>query len=279
MKGAIRKIALSLAVICLSCPAHAIDPNRTISQYLRERWSTDRGFSGASVTAVAQTSDGYLWIGTDKGLVRFDGTTFRPFPQATPATFPIGPVQALMVGPQGVLWIVLQSTQILRYSNGNFELGHDEAEFGITSIARLRDGTMLLTSLALGPLQYRANRYQVLISSESSAATLNGNQITADNMSSRLSSATGVATHRFAEPNSPVISMAEATDGKVWLGTRDKGLFYMSQGRVLPSGKKLPSSKVNCLLALQNGELWIGTDGGLVQLAESGSTEVSTASP
>ena len=226
------------------------------------------------MTAVAQTSDGYLWIGTDKGLVRFDGTTFRPFPQATPATFPIGPVQALMVGPQGVLWIILQSTQILRYSNGNFELGHDEAEFGITSIARLKDGTVLLTSLALGPLQYRANRYQVLISSESSAATLNGNQITADNMSSRLSSATGVATHRFAEPNSPVISMAEATDGKVWLGTRDKGLFYMSQGRVLPSGKKLPSSKVNCLLALQNGELWIGTDGGLVQLAESGSAEV-----
>ena len=274
MRGAARKIAFSLAAICLSCPAHAIDPNRTISQYLRERWSTDRGFSGASVTAVAQTSDGYLWIGTDKGLVRFDGTTFRPFPQATPATFPIGPVQALMVGSQGGLWIILQSTQILRYSNGNFELGHDEAEFGITSIARLKDGTVLLTSLALGPLQYRANRYQVLISSESSAATLNGNQITADNMSSRLSSATGVATHRFAEPNSPVISMAEATDGKVWLGTRDKGLFYISQGRVLPSGKKLPSSKVNCLLALQNGELWIGTDGGLVQLAESGSAEV-----
>ena len=146
-----------------------------------------------------------------------------------------------MVDPQGGLWIVLQSTQILRYSNGNFELGHDEAEFGITSIASLRDGTVLLSSLALGPLQYRANRYQVLTSSESSAATLNGNQITADNMSSRLSSATGVATHRFAEPNSPVDSMAQTKDGKVWLGTRDKGLFYISQGQVLPSEKKLPA--------------------------------------
>ena len=131
----------------------------------------------------------------------------------------------------------MQSTQILRYYDGNFELGHDEAEFGITWIASLRDGTVLLSSLALGPLRYRANRYQVFISSESLAATLNGNQITADNMSSRLSSATGVATHRFAEPNSPVISMAETTDGKVWLGTRDRGLFYISQGRVLPSGK------------------------------------------
>ena len=120
----------------------------------------------------------------------------------------------------------------------------------------LRDGTVLLSSLALGPLQYRANRYQVLTSSESSAATAERKSITADNMSSRLSSATGVATHRFAEPNSPVDSMAETTDGKVWLGTRDRGLFYISQGQVLPSGKKLPNT-IDCLLALQNGELWI----------------------
>jgi ligand-binding sensor domain-containing protein/signal transduction histidine kinase len=268
MKGPIIKMVISLAVICLACPAYAIDPNRTISQYLRERWSSDRGFHGGTVTALAQTPDGYLWIGTAEGLIRFDGSSFRAFQRASPTSSPIGPVRALIVGPQGGLWIILQSTQILHYSNGSFELGHDEAEFGITSIASLRDGTMLLSSLALGPLQYRANRYQVLTSSESSAATLNGNKITADNMSSRLSSATGVATHRFAEPNSPVDSMAETRDGKVWLGTRDRGLFYMSQGRVLPSAKKLPN-KINCLLALQNGDLLIGTDSGLVQLAES----------
>jgi ligand-binding sensor domain-containing protein/signal transduction histidine kinase len=260
-------MVLSLAAICLSCPAHAIDPHRTIAQYLRERWSGDRGFNGGAVTALTQTPDGYLWIGTDKGLIRFDGSSFRAFQPA--ATFPIGPVQALMVDSQGGLWIILQSTQILRYSNGNFEPGHDEAEFGITSIASLRDATVLLSSLALGPLRYRGNRYQVLTASESPALTANGTEITADNMSSRLSSATGVATHRFAEPNSPVISMVETTEGKVWLGTRDKGLFYISQSRVVPSGKKLPSSKINCLLALQNGGLWIGTDSGLVQLAES----------
>ena len=268
MKGPITRLVLALAVVCLSCPAHAIDPNRTIAQYLRERWFSDRGFSGGAVTALAQTPDGYLWIGTDKGLLRFDGSSFRAFPRATPTNVPIGFVRALIVDPHGALWIILQSTQVLRYSNGNFELGHDEAEFGITSIASLRDGRLLLSSLALGPLQYRANRYQVLTSSESSAATLNGNQITADNMSSRLSSATGVATHRFAEPNSPVDAIAQTTDGKVWLGTRDRGLFFISGSQVLPSEKKLPN-KIDCLLALQNGELWIGTDNGLTKLAEN----------
>ena len=64
------KILLGFAAICLSLPAHAIDPNRTIAQYLQERWSGDRGFPGGLVTALAQTRDGYLWIGTDKGLAR-----------------------------------------------------------------------------------------------------------------------------------------------------------------------------------------------------------------
>ena len=134
-QGAIRTIVLSVAALCLSLPAHAIDPNRTFSQYIRQAWSADRGFTGGTVTALAQTRDGYLWIGTDKGLLRFDGSTFRAFPQATPTTFQIGPVQALMVDADANLWIVLEGTQLLRYYDGKFELGHDAAQFGITSVA------------------------------------------------------------------------------------------------------------------------------------------------
>jgi ligand-binding sensor domain-containing protein/signal transduction histidine kinase len=258
------KILLGVAAICLSLPAHAIDPNRTIAQYLQGRWAGDRGFPGGLVTALAQTRDGYLWIGTDKGLSRFDGSSFRTFQQANPTSFPIGPVSALLTDATGTLWIVLQSTQIVRYSNGHFEPGHDEAGFGITSVTSRKDGTVLLSSLALGTLKYSANKYQAVTSSDTSG-TPDGTLEAADNLSSRLSSAEGVATHRFAEPNSPVISMAETSDGRVWLGTRDKGLFYISQGRIVPSGVKLPGSKVNCLLALNDGELWIGTDHGMVQ--------------
>ena len=258
------KILLGVAAICLSLPADAIDPNRTIAQYMQDRWSGGRGFPGGAVTALAQTRDGYLWIGTDRGLSRFDGSSFRTFQQATPTTFPIGPVEELLTDAEGNLWIVLESTQIVRYYNGHFEPGHDEAGFGITSIASRRDGTVLLSSLALGTLKYSANKYQALTSSEASDVP-DGTLEAADNLSSRLSSAEGVATHRFAEPNSPVISMAETSDGRMWLGTRDKGLFYISQGRIVPSEVKLPGSKVNCLLALNDGELWIGTDRGMVQ--------------
>jgi ligand-binding sensor domain-containing protein/signal transduction histidine kinase len=270
------KILLGVAAIYLTLPAHAIDPNRTIAQYMQERWSGDRGFPGGSVTALTQTRDGYLWIGTDKGLSRFDGSSFRTFQQATPTSFPIGPVEELLTDAEGGLWIVLQSTQIVRYYNGHFEPGHDEAGFGITSITSRRDGTVLLSSLALGTLKYSANKYLALTSSDASDMP-DGTLEAADNLSSRLSSAEGVATHRFAEPNSPVIAMAETSDGRVWLGTRDKGLFYVSQGKIVASGVNLPSSKVNCLLALNDGELWIGTDHGIVQWAGTKGTSVPSS--
>jgi ligand-binding sensor domain-containing protein len=253
-------------LVCFAFPAHAVDPNRAISQYIRERWGNERGFPSGSVSAIAQTSDGYLWIGTEKGLIRFDGLNFRLFEQALPSSLPIGPVQALMGDSEGSLWILLKNTRILRYRDGKFEPGREEAEFGITSVLKRKDDTVLLSSLALGTLTYRAGKYKVLSSPTEPAtappATAEG---TPDNLSSRLSWATGVATHRLAAPYSPVISMAETSDGKVWLGTEDRGLFYLNQGHISAAGKGLPIQKVNCLLALENRELWIGTENGIVR--------------
>jgi ligand-binding sensor domain-containing protein len=259
-RSGVRSALLVLAAVCLTCPAHAIDPNRTIAQYIRERWGVDRGFPGGSVTAITQTKDGYLWIGTDKGLVRFDGSSFRTFRQAAPTALEIGPVQSLVADAQGNLWVLLQSTQILRYYDGKFEVGHDEAQFGITAALSLRDGSLLLSSLALGLLRYEANVYRAFTASGPVSASPN------DTLSSRFSSATGVATHRFVEPDSAVISMAEAPDGTVWLGTRDKGFFSARAGSVQANAKKLPSPQVNSLLAVSSGDLWIGTNAGLVRM-------------
>jgi ligand-binding sensor domain-containing protein len=139
----------ALVLVCFASSVRAVDPDRTISQYLREHWGSDRGLAGGAVTAIAQTPDGYLWVGTEKGLFRFDGLTFRAFPLAVPTTFAIGCVQRLVADSQGNLWILLKNTTILRYHDQKFELGREEAEAGITSIFKRRDGTVLLSSLAL----------------------------------------------------------------------------------------------------------------------------------
>jgi ligand-binding sensor domain-containing protein/signal transduction histidine kinase len=251
--------------VLFSSPALAIDPNRLISQYIRERWGSEKGFMGGPVTAIAQTTDGYLWIGTVKGLIRFDGLSFRLFQQAIPTSYPLGSVQDLVADSQGNLWVLLQNTKILRYHGGKFELGRDEAEVGITSVGKRKDGTPLFSSLALGTLKYDSGKFETIFSNSRSASSNSATAAITDELSSRLSWATGVAPHRFAEPNSAVVSMAETADGKIWLGTRDKGLFYIKEGQIVSAGKGLPTDKINCLLAIDNRELWIGTDKGVVR--------------
>jgi ligand-binding sensor domain-containing protein/signal transduction histidine kinase len=266
------RFLIGLALVCSAVPANAIDPDRAISQYIRDRWGSDKGFPGGSVSAIAQSADGYLWIGTDKGLIRFDGLNFQVFALAVPSALPIGPIQGLMADAEGNLWIVLQSTQILRYHEGKFELGRGEAEFGITSVSRRGDGTVLLSSLALGTLAFLAGKYEILMSPSELSPPEATATTEADTRNTRLSWAIGFRPQRLAPPNSAVTAMAETADGNVWLGTRDKGLFYMSQGRVFAVGQGLANTQINCLLAFENRELWIGTDSGMVRWSGTGVT-------
>src|SRR6185295_20404184 len=76
------------------------------------------GFPRGPVYAITQTSDGYLWIGTEAGLVRFDGISFRLI---TNDATPISSVLGLVADNENNLWVRLQGPTILRYRNGVFE--------------------------------------------------------------------------------------------------------------------------------------------------------------
>jgi ligand-binding sensor domain-containing protein len=72
----------------------AVDPDPALSQYVHDRWGPERGFPGGTVQAISQTGDGYLWVGTDRGLFRFDGLAFRAFPESPTAGPPVPRVLA-----------------------------------------------------------------------------------------------------------------------------------------------------------------------------------------
>ena len=88
-----------------------------MSQYVRDRWGTESGFPKGAVYDIAQTSDGYLWFGTEKGLVRFDGVSFQLIrdPNIQLAN---GHVLGLMGDPDGGLWVRLRRPTLLRYKDG-----------------------------------------------------------------------------------------------------------------------------------------------------------------
>src|SRR5690349_3334329 len=81
-------VALGLVISALAAPrtAQALDPHRAITQYVQDKWDTRDGLPRNYVKAILQTRDGYLWIGTQAGLVRFDGARFTIYTSTnTPA--------------------------------------------------------------------------------------------------------------------------------------------------------------------------------------------------
>ena len=252
---------VGLAGVCFVVSASALDPARTVSQYKHDSWGTERDWPGGSVTAIAQTSDGYLWIGTDKGLFRFDGLKFHQFQLAHPDPIWIGPVRALLVDASDNLWILLQNTQVFRYQNGNFEFIRGWTQSGQTAMARGTSGALLLSSLAEGTLSYSDNRFRSL----SSAALLTDAARGAHTQGPDQRETPSSWFDRLAAPNLVVISMAQTEDGKIWLGTENRGLFYLKDGRVSSASNRRGDTKINCLLPIQDSELWVGSAKGLLR--------------
>src|SRR2546421_4698278 len=71
-------LACLTLTFALAAPLHALDPQKSVSQFTHTAWSGKDGIPGP-VRAMAQTQDGYLWLGTEAGLYRFDGLRFTPY--------------------------------------------------------------------------------------------------------------------------------------------------------------------------------------------------------
>lgn len=91
-------------LLLLAGSASALDPARAIGQFHHTAWTVNQGAPG-QVTALAQTADGYLWLGTEIGLYRFDGVRFTRFAPTGDEAFPATSVSTLYAAPGGGLWV------------------------------------------------------------------------------------------------------------------------------------------------------------------------------
>lgn len=105
-----REFALSgtlLACILLACcpSALALNPASDVSQYAHTSWKIRDGFTKGQITSIAQTPDGYLWLGTEFGLLRFDGLRNVPFQPPADQPLPSSSIWSLLAASDGTLWI------------------------------------------------------------------------------------------------------------------------------------------------------------------------------
>src|SRR5690348_18468897 len=100
-------LALLLAgPLCVSI-AQAIDLNDVLVDYTLTTWGEKDGLPSSVVWAIAQDKEGYLWLGTDEGPVRFDGARFIPWEPLGPTMLPEAPVRAICATHDGSIWFGL----------------------------------------------------------------------------------------------------------------------------------------------------------------------------
>ena len=97
-------IAAGMLLVCCSV-AFALNPALAVSQYARTSWKVRDGVFKGSIYAIAQTLDGYLWLGTEFGLVRFDGVRAVAWQPSGDQALGAGPIHALLTARDGTLWI------------------------------------------------------------------------------------------------------------------------------------------------------------------------------
>ena len=230
-----RRLATGLALACFLGQADALPAKYISSRYVRQQWSSEISLASDPVRAIAQTPDGYLWIGASKGVVRFDGFSFHPVPSSNPE-FRNDPILGLTTDSGGRLCVLFWGAGMLCYGDGkgeNVVLHNAASPVQITAASREKDGSILIADALIGILHIQKGAVEVV----APAPVLPGSSL--------------------------IVAMARTIDGKIWLGTLAEGLFSLSEGRTTHITAGLPTKRVNCLLAVGEKELWVGTDKGV----------------
>lgn len=158
--GALRCL-LGLVLLLTCATAQALDPDRAIGQFHHTSWTVDQGAPG-QVTALAQTRDGYLWLGTEIGLYRFDGVRFSRFVPHQGEAFPATSVSALQATGDGGLWIGFRYGAASFLKDGHVRHYGEAEGLPTSTIFRFaQDGTgRLWAATFTGPVWLEGDRWR-----------------------------------------------------------------------------------------------------------------------
>ncbi|HYP17549.1 MAG TPA: two-component regulator propeller domain-containing protein, partial [Opitutus sp.] len=232
--GLLRTILTVMALLCAArLPLHALDPAKSIYQFNCQNWTRLAGLPADKVTSIAQTPDGYIWLASQNGLVRFDGVEFKVVP-ITLREAHGQEVRTLSVAPDGALWFSINTGGFGRYDGATFSPIEDPrwttAEINGITLHAGSDGAIWTASVN-GWSRWVKDR---------PAETV------------------------FEQLLGPMIVIWEDDEARVWFGTAERGLHFWEKGefKAFPADE-LKQENVRAVTRDRAGDLWVGTGRGL----------------
>ncbi|MDQ4121919.1 MAG: histidine kinase [Acidobacteriota bacterium] len=273
-------VTASIILACLASNTFALDPFKSLSQYIRSVWTTEDGLPQNAAFSVVQTPDGYLWFGTLAGLVRFDGIEFKVFDQSNTKELTADSMAAVYVDSKGTLWAATggvygasgQGNNLLSYRNGKFRSYTKEDGFfgeNVLNFAGANDGGLWIAT-SRGLYKYTPeNGFHFYTVRDG----LSNGSVWAVYESSDKSVWVGTSTglDRFRDGKFTTVvgdgetqinakAIRESSDGSIWCATQ-KGLIRI-KGESLSTYTTtdgLPENEIASLATDRSGNLWIGT--------------------
>ena len=278
----LRWLILSIAISAgWTFHSAAAAPRRGPLPYTVRIWQTDDGLPQNSVYDIAQTSDGYLWVGTREGLARFDGVRFTVVDDPAAPELRHAWVTALCTGKDGSLWVGLEAGGVTRLKDGVFlHLSEADGLAGgqVQCLFAARDGIVWVGSRGglsrcsegkTGKVTQVHGLSDNFVQGicDDSHGTLQVATRRGLNSVSKEGAVTGVVNFGT---NWTANSLKEAyTDrqGRLWIGSAD-GLSRVSGSETAFYGlaEGLPDRVINVVFEDHAGQVWVGTYGGLARL-------------
>lgn len=225
--------ALAGGLLGCALSVRALDPAKSIVHFNVQNWTRQSGLPADKIAAITQTEDGYIWLGTQNGLVRFDGTDFEQVPIELPEALGAD-VSGMDKSREGGLWFAIREGGFGYYDGRRFSAIPDgrwtEASIAAFQIVETPDGDVW-TGTFMGFGRWVKSRPE----------------------------------ETFLEANTWNVSiMAEDPGGRLWIGTGERGVFYWENGRMVEiADEELKTLNVYGVAQDREGNIWIGTNRGL----------------
>lgn len=278
----LRSFLLVLALLLATTTrAFALAPDWRASQYAHRHFGATEGLPHGLANSIAQTGNGYLWVGTEEGVARFDGQRFRIFDRRSGLA--ANTIAALAVDAGGAVWIGMRDRGLARFSGESITtVTADELGLQVRALAFDRAGELWVGTHDRGVAHLRGERVLGTLGvasglpSEDVRAVLaaRDGSLWLGTLSGAVQVVDGRVSNRPAELADVVIhAIAQDRTGAVWFGT-SKGLARLREGRLAFVESGLPTSlEVMRLLFDRDGNLWMGTRQGLARRSEDGRVE------